>query len=71
MASKTKAYLIGGWIGSLAAAAFVVRDAAMPGENIFAFKTLNKLGGGLDAAGNSVTGYSMRGARMFTFENYE
>jgi|HubBroStandDraft_1064217.scaffolds.fasta_scaffold207540_2 myosin-crossreactive antigen len=31
---KTKAYLVGGGIGSLAAAAFTIRDAGLPGGNI-------------------------------------
>jgi len=31
---KTKAYLVGGGIGSLAAATFVIRDAGLPGGNI-------------------------------------
>ncbi len=70
-AATGNSYLIGGGIGSLAAAAFMIRDAAMPGENIFIFETLNTVGGSLDAAGDSENGYSMRGGRMFTFENYE
>jgi oleate hydratase len=32
--STTKAYLIGGGIGSLAAAAFMIRDGGIPGGNI-------------------------------------
>lgn len=32
--ASTKAYLIGGGIGSLAAAAFMIRDGSLPGGNI-------------------------------------
>jgi oleate hydratase len=34
MRTKPKAYLVGGGIGSLAAAAFMIRDGKLPGENI-------------------------------------
>jgi len=71
MAAAGRAYLIGGGIGSLAAAAFMIRDAAIPGENNFIFEREARLGGSLDAAGDSDKGYSMRGGRMFTFDNYE
>jgi hypothetical protein len=71
MASTVKAYLVGSGIGSLAAAAFMVRDGAVPGENILIFESGNSLGGSLDAAGDSTNGYSLRGGRMFTSDNYE
>jgi oleate hydratase len=38
MNTERKAYLIGGGIGSLAAAAFMIRDGAMPGANISIFE---------------------------------
>jgi oleate hydratase len=63
--------LIGGGIGSLAAAAFLIRDAHVPGGNIFIFEREARLGGSLDAAGDSGKGYSMRGGRMLTSDNYE
>jgi oleate hydratase len=34
MVAAVKAYLVGGGIGSLAAAAFMIRDGAIPWENI-------------------------------------
>lgn len=71
MAAMGNAYLVGGGIGSMAAAAFMIRDGAIPGENIFIFESLARLGGSLDAEGDSSHGYSMRGGRMFTFDNYE
>ena len=69
--TKSNAYLIGGGIGSLAAAAFLIRDAGMAGENICIFESLPLLGGSLDAAGSPTHGYSMRGGRMLTTDNYE
>ena len=71
MSTTGKAYLVGGGIGSLAAAAFMIRDGGIPGANISIFEREARLGGSVDAAGDSVKGYSMRGSRMFTFENYE
>jgi oleate hydratase len=70
-ARSVKAYLVGGGIGSLAAAAFMIRDGDVPGENISIFEKEARLGGSLDAAGDSRTGYSMRGGRMLTSDNYE
>jgi oleate hydratase len=71
MHSNSKAYLVGGGIGSLAAAAFMIRDGNLPGANISIFEAAPVLGGSLDGAGDPVTGYSMRGGRMLTTDNYE
>ncbi len=60
-----KAYLIGGGIASLASAVFLIRDGLMPGENIHIFEESETMGGSLDANGSPVTGYVMRGGRMF------
>ena len=68
---RPKAYLIGGGIGSLAAAAFMIRDAGMPGADISIFEAASVLGGSLDGAGDASAGYSMRGGRMLTPDNYE
>jgi oleate hydratase len=66
-----KAYMIGGGIGSMAAAAFAIRDGGIPGTNITIYEALPVLGGSLDAGGNPRDGYSLRGGRMFTSDNYE
>ena len=58
-------------IGSLAAAAFMIRDGNLPGGNISIFEALPVMGGSLDDAGEPVGGYSIRGGRMFTTDNYE
>ena len=68
---KPKAYLVGGGIGSLAAAAFMIRDGELPGENISILEAAAVMGGSLDGAGDPATGYSMRGGRMLTTDNYE
>ncbi len=69
--TKAKAYLVGGGIGSLAAAAFLIRDGNVPGHNITILESAPILGGSLDGAGDPVHGYSMRGGRMMTTDNYE
>ncbi len=63
--SEAKAYLVGGGIASLAAAAFLIRDAGMLGRNITVFEELAVLGGSLDGAGTAADGYVIRGGRMF------
>lgn len=57
------AYIIGGGIAGLSAAAFLVRDAQMPGKNITVFDQLPVFGGSMDASGNPETGYISRGER--------
>lgn len=59
-----KFYLIGGGIASLAAAAFLIRDADMQGCNITILEESDRLGGSLDGAGSPETGYVIRGGRM-------
>lgn len=62
---NSKAYFIGGGIASLAGAAFLVRDANFPGENIHIIEQKNVNGGALDASGNGSDGFLSRGGRMF------
>jgi oleate hydratase len=69
--STIKAYLIGGGVGSLAAAAFMIRDGGVPGENILIIEAMPVMGGSLDGAGDPAGGYSLRGGRMLTTDNYE
>jgi oleate hydratase len=70
-AATLKAHFIGGGIGSLAAAAFMIRDAKVPGSNISIYEATSVLGGALDGAGNATDGYRLRGGRMLTSDNYE
>lgn len=60
---ERKAYIIGGGIAGLSTAAFLVRDAKMPGENITIFDQLPIFGGSMDACGNPEEGYVSRGER--------
>ncbi len=71
MNTQSKAYLVGGGIGSLAAAAFMIRDGSLPGGNISILEATPILGGSLDGAGDPAGGYSLRGGRMLTTDNYE
>jgi len=71
MNMKPKAYLVGGGIGSLAAAAFMIRDGKLPGGNISLLEEMPVMGGSLDGAGDAEGGYSVRGGRMLTTDNYE
>ncbi len=57
-------YLVGGGIASLAAAAFLIRDGNIRGHNITILEESAKIGGSLDAAGTTTSGYVMRGGRM-------
>ena len=61
---KRVAYLVGGGIASLAAAAFLIRDGEFKGHNIVILEETSQLGGSLDAAGTPEAGYVMRGGRM-------
>jgi oleate hydratase len=70
-AARNKAYMVGGGIGSLAAAAFLIRDGHVPGRNITIYEAMPVLGGSLDGDGNPTHGYTMRGGRMLTTDNYE
>ncbi|MCC5911057.1 MAG: oleate hydratase [Clostridiaceae bacterium] len=60
---ERKAYLVGGGIGSLSAAFYLIRDGHMDGKNITIFEKLDIEGGSMDGAGNSETGYVARGGR--------
>jgi len=71
MIANSKSYLVGGGIGSLAAAAFLIRDGKVPPENISILEAGPLLGGSLDGAQVPGDGYSMRGGRMLTTDNYE
>src|SRR5471030_531529 len=71
MSNNIKAYLVGGGIGSLSAAAFMIRDGGVEGRNITIFEAMPLAGGSLDGGGNADTGYTLRCGRMLTTDNYE
>lgn len=64
---ETNAYLVGGGIASLAAAALLIRDAHVPASQIHILESSKITGGSMDGAGNSDTGYTLRGGRMLNF----
>jgi oleate hydratase len=66
-----KAYFIGGGIGSLAGAAFLIRDGGLSGDNIVIYEGLTRMGGSLDGARLPDGSYSLRGGRMLTTDHYE
>ena len=57
------AYLVGGGLASLAAAAFLIRDGQMRGDRITVLEASSIGGGALDGAGNAETGWLIRGGR--------
>ncbi|CAH0417791.1 oleate hydratase [Periweissella ghanensis] len=60
---QKSAYIVGGGLAGLAAAAFLVRDGHMAGERIHVFEELAIPGGALDGALNPDTGFIIRGGR--------
>ena len=67
---KKRAFLVGGGIGSLAAAAYLIRDGHMVGGQITILDELKVAGGSLDASGSPAEGYLVRGGREME-EHYE
>lgn len=70
--ANSKVYLVGGGIAGLAAAAFLIRDAGVRGENIHLLEQLPVTGGSMDGAPAPTAegGYVTRGGRMFEEEYY-
>ena len=58
-----KAYIVGGGLAGLSAAAFLIRDGQMPGKNITIFEELSLAGGGCDGIKDKKLGYVIRGGR--------
>lgn len=66
-----QAYLIGAGIGNMAAAAYMIQDGKMDGENIHILESMPFLGGSNDGAGSLKNGFVCRGGRMLNEETYE
>lgn len=60
---RKSAYLVGGGLASLAAAAFLIRDGQMAGDRITILEASADTGGALDGSGNAETGWLIRGGR--------
>lgn len=69
--TEGRAYFVGGGLGSLAGAAYLVRDCRMPGKQITVFEGLPVLGGSNDGLGTPEKGFVCRGGRMLNEETYE
>ncbi len=61
--AEKRAYIVGGGIAGLSAAAFLVADASMPGDHVTIYEALPRMGGSMDAAGTPKSGYTSRGER--------
>lgn len=70
-AQDVKAWFVGGGVGSMAAAAFMIRDAGVQGENITILEELPINGGSCDGIGTPSDGYVIRGGRMMNSPTYE
>jgi oleate hydratase len=57
-----KAHIVGGGFGGLAAAALLIRNANVPGQEITIYEADNALGGGYFLDGNSTIGYNLPGS---------
>lgn len=68
---ERRAYLIGGGLASMAAAAYLVRDCRFPGNHITIYEGLGVLGGSNDGSGTPDKGFLCRGGRMLNEETYE
>jgi oleate hydratase len=64
---STHAYLVGGGIASLAAAASLIHDANIPAAQVHILESSTLTGGSMDGAGSPETGYILRGGRMLNF----
>jgi oleate hydratase len=64
---STHAYLVGGGIASLAAAALLINDANIPAAQVHILESSRLTGGSMDGAGSPETGYILRGGRMLNF----
>ncbi|MFT8459784.1 MAG: oleate hydratase [Liquorilactobacillus ghanensis] len=62
-AAKKSAYIVGSGLAGLAAAAFLVRDSQVPGNQIHVFEELDLPGGSMDGILNEQRGYIIRGGR--------
>ena len=70
--ATSQVWLVGGGIASMAAAAFLIRDAGMPAAHIHILEELGIEGGSLDGAKSPVQiGYVTRGGRMLEEEAYQ
>jgi oleate hydratase len=68
----THLWIVGGGIAGMAAAAFAIRDAGLPGERVHILEEIGLAGGALDGAASPTEpgAYVSRGGRMLEEEAY-
>ena len=59
-----RAHIVGGGFGGLAAAALLIRNAGVPGEDITIYEADEQLGGGFFLSGGAESGYNLPGLRV-------
>ena len=64
-------YFVGGGLGCLTGAAYLLRDCGFEGKNIHIIEALPVAGGSNDACGDPEHGWVCRGERMFNRQTYE
>jgi oleate hydratase len=57
-----KAHIVGGGFGGLAAAAYLIRNAGVSGQDITIYEADQQMGGGFSLGGSAETGYSLPGS---------
>ena len=57
-----KAHIVGGGFGGLAAAAYLIRNAGVPGQDITIYEADERMGGGFFLGGSAKSGYNLPGS---------
>lgn len=57
-----KAHIVGGGFGGLAAAAYLIRNAGVPGQDITIYEADRRMGGGFFLGGSAESGYNLPGS---------
>jgi oleate hydratase len=65
---RMKAHIVGGGFGGLAAAALLIRNTGVPGEDITIYEADDRMGGGFFLAGDARSGYNLPDAYVFDKE---
>ncbi|MBV9532828.1 MAG: oleate hydratase [Bradyrhizobium sp.] len=65
---RMKAHIVGGGFGGLAAAAYLIRDAGVSGQDITIYDTDERMGGGFSLGGSAETGYILPCGAVFDAE---
>jgi oleate hydratase len=55
-----KAHIVGGGFGGLAAAAYLIRNAGVPGQDITVYEANEQMGSSFSLGGDAQSGYILR-----------